>query len=52
MDRRGEKMNLQEISNYMTEIKQKNIVQMKQLIDYHVNIATEIKSRQKGVDYN
>ena len=27
-------------------------MQSKQLIDYHVNIAMEIKSRQKGVDYN
>ena len=40
------------MANYMTEIKQKNIVQSKQLIDYHVNIAMEIKSRQKSVDYN
>ena len=52
INRKEEKMSLQEMSNYMAEIKQKNIVQSKQLIDYHVNIAMEIKSRQKGVDYN
>ena len=50
--RKEEKMTVNEMANYMTEIKQKNIVQSKQLIDYHVNIAMEIKSRQKSVDYN
>ena len=52
LDRKDEKMTIKEIASYMAEVKELNIALGKQLIDRHVNIATEIKSRQKTVDYS
>ena len=44
-------MSIKEMTNYMADIKKMNIAQSKQLIDSHVNIAMEIKSEQKNIDY-
>ena len=44
-------MSIKEMTNYMSDIKKMNIAQSKQLIDSHVNVAMEIKDRQKNIDY-
>ena len=44
-------MSIKEMTNYMADIKKMNIAQSKQLIDSHVNVAMEIKERQKNIDY-
>jgi len=44
-------MSIKEMSNYMADIKRMNIAASKQLIDSHVNVAMEIKERQKDIDY-
>lgn len=44
-------MSIKEMTNYMADIKKMNVAQAKQLIDSHVNVAMEIKERQKSIDY-
>ena len=52
VNRKDEKMSIKEMTAYMAEVKELNIAKSKQLIDWHVNIAMEIKKRQKTVDYS
>lgn len=44
-------MNIKDMAKYMADIKKMNIAQSKQLIDSHVNMAMEIKDRQRNIDY-
>ena len=43
--KKDEKMSIKEMTSYMAEIKELNIAKSKELIDWHVNIAMEIKQR-------
>ena len=51
INKKEAKMSIKEMTNYMSDIKKMNIAQSKQLIDSHVNVAMEIKDRQKNIDY-
>jgi hypothetical protein len=51
VNRKNEQMSIKEMTEYMAEVKELNIAKRKQLIDQHVNIATDIKMRQNSVDY-
>lgn len=44
-------MTVVEMSQYMVDLKNMNVVQLKQQIDYHVNLAIEIKARQNNTNY-
>lgn len=45
------KMSIKEMTNYMADIKKMDVARSKQHIDKHVNVAMEIKERQKTIDY-
>jgi len=45
MNKKGEKMSIKEMTNYMTQVKNYNVAKSKQLIDFHVNVAMDIKGR-------
>ena len=51
INKKEAKMSIKEMTNYMADIKKMNVAQCKQLIDSHVNVAMEIKERQKSIDY-
>jgi len=51
IDKKEEKMSIKDMTTYMAEIKKMNIAKSKELIDSHVNMAMEIKDRQRNIDY-
>lgn len=51
MKKKDGNMGIREIKDYMKEVKNMNIGQSKELIDFHVNIAMEMKNRGKNIDY-
>jgi len=51
MNRKEEKMSIKDMTKYMAEIKARDIPTTKRLIDSHVNIAHEIRNRQRNIDY-
>ena len=51
LGQKGANMSIKEMTNYMADVKRMNIAKTKQLIDIHVNIATEIKQKQQNIDY-
>lgn len=51
INKKEAKMSIKEMTNYMSDIKKMNIATTKQLIDSHVNVAMEVKTRQQNVDY-
>ena len=40
------------MAQYMEQIKKLDMKRSKQLIEYHVNIAVEIRHRQSSIDFN
>ena len=51
INKKDDNMNIKDMAKYMADIKKMNIAQSKQLIDSHVNMAMEIKDRQRNIDY-
>lgn len=51
INKKEAKMSIKEMTNYMSDIKKMNIATTKQLIDSHVNVAMEVKTRQQNIDY-
>lgn len=50
--RNNKNMSIQEMAQYMEQIKKLDMKRSKQLIEYHVNIAVEIRKRQSSIDFN
>ena len=52
MSERDNPQNIAELSKYVTKVKSMNIARRKELLDYHINMASHVRSTQMDVDYN
>lgn len=52
MSEKDNPQNITELSKYVTKVKSMNIAKRKELLDYHINMASHIRGTQMDVDYN
>jgi len=51
MSEKDNPTNISELSKYVTKVKSMNIAKRKELLDYHINMASHIRSLQQELDF-
>lgn len=51
LSRKDHAGNIQELTNYVNEVKNMNIAKTKELVESHVNLASSIKETQNNLDF-